>query len=324
MIANLVEGTFGRLFRSEVRPIELAHKLAREMDEHTTTSVARTYGPNEYSVWLSPQDRARYEGVEREVIDELCAYLLEHARREGLALASAPSITFHTDDSLALGEFGIKARLVRPAELAPERSGPAATDAAGAAAAPAAAPGASQAPAVPAAGPAAAAPAVPSAPAPASVSRPPSPQPASALPPAPERVREPTARPVAATHAGAPEAERGQTMIYSDAARVPGPVEEAGARRVSRALLTIGDRRVLVPPRGGVIGRSRDCDIVLEDAGISRRHAELRPYGEGWVVSDLGSTNGLRVNGRVVQGPQALSSGDRLELGSTEICFELS
>ncbi len=113
-------------------------------------------------------------------------------------------------------------------------------------------------------------------------------------------------------------------MIYSGAERLRSPVEEAGARRVSRALLTIADRRVLVPPRGGVIGRSRDCDIVLEDAGISRRHAELRPYGEGWVVSDLGSTNGLRVNGRAVQGPQALSSGDRLELGSTEILFELS
>ncbi len=140
MIANLVEGTFGRLFRSEVRPIELAHKLAREMDEHTTTSVARTYGPNEYSVWLSPQDRARYEGVEQEVIDELCAYLLEHARREGLALASAPSITFHTDDSLTLGEFGIKARLVRAAELAAERSGPAAPDSACCGAAPAGSP----------------------------------------------------------------------------------------------------------------------------------------------------------------------------------------
>lgn len=113
-------------------------------------------------------------------------------------------------------------------------------------------------------------------------------------------------------------------MIYSDAERIRGPVEEAAARRVSRALLTIADRRVLVPPRGGVIGRSRECDIVIEDAGISRRHAELRPYGEGWVVSDLGSTNGLRVNGRTVEGPQALTSGDRLELGSTEILFELS
>jgi Protein of unknown function (DUF3662)/FHA domain len=337
MIANLVEGTFGRLFRSEVRPIELAHKLAREMDEHTTTSVARTYGPNEYSVWLSPQDRVRYQGVEQEVIDELCAYLLEHARREGLALASAPSITFHTDDSLALGEFGIKARLVRPAELAAERSGPAAPDSTAAALSPPGGPGASPAPAAPAAGPAvpaapaagSAVPAAPAAPAAsaaahASVSAPASAQPAAALPPAPAPTREPAANPGRAQQAGEPQDKRGQTMIYSGAERVRGPVEAAGARRVSRALLTIADRRVLVPPRGGVIGRSRDCDIVLEDAGISRRHAELRPYGEGWVVSDLGSTNGLRVNGRAVQGPQALTSGDRLELGSTEILFELS
>src|ERR1700680_176245 len=112
-LASLVEGAFGRLFRTEVRPMELARKLAREMDEHRTASVSRVYAPNEYSVWLSPQDRARYEGVEDEVIDELCAYLLEHARREELILASQPVITFHTDERLALGEFGIQARLVR-------------------------------------------------------------------------------------------------------------------------------------------------------------------------------------------------------------------
>ena len=85
-IANLVEGTFGRMFRSEVRPMELARKLTREMDEHRTVSVSRVYVPNEYLVWLSPADRARYEGVEHEVLDELCAYLLEHARREDLIL----------------------------------------------------------------------------------------------------------------------------------------------------------------------------------------------------------------------------------------------
>ena len=73
-------------------------------------SVSRVYVPNEYSVWLSPEDRERYEGVEHEVIDELCAYLLEHARREELILASPPLIIFHTDERLALGEFGIQAR----------------------------------------------------------------------------------------------------------------------------------------------------------------------------------------------------------------------
>src|ERR671911_1257439 len=93
-IAGLVEGTFGRVFRSEVRPAELARGLAKEMDEHRTVSVSRTYVPNEYVVWLSPQDRANFEEVEHELADELGAYLLEHARRERYALVSRPVITF--------------------------------------------------------------------------------------------------------------------------------------------------------------------------------------------------------------------------------------
>src|SRR5215831_5590603 len=124
MIAGLVEGTFGRVFRSEVRPMELAHKLVREMDENTTVSVSRTYAPNEYSIWLSPRDRARYEGVEHEVIEELCAYLLEHARAEDFALASGPHIVFHTDEDLRLGEFGIEARLAKPESQERERVQP--------------------------------------------------------------------------------------------------------------------------------------------------------------------------------------------------------
>ena len=123
-IAGLVEGTFGRVFRSEVRPVELARKLAKEMDEHRTVSVSRTYVPNEYVVWLSPQDRERYEGVEQSVIDELGAYLLEHARRERLALVSQPQIEFRTDERLALGEFGIQARLIEPHEPRAGRRSP--------------------------------------------------------------------------------------------------------------------------------------------------------------------------------------------------------
>ncbi len=114
-------------------------------------------------------------------------------------------------------------------------------------------------------------------------------------------------------------------MIYSTAERLAGPVEEAHARHMSeRALLAVGARRLLVPPGGGTVGRSRECDVVLEDAGISRRHAELRPGPEGWTVQDLGSTNGVRVNGVPVRGAQPLRSGDRVELGSTEIVFEVS
>jgi pSer/pThr/pTyr-binding forkhead associated (FHA) protein len=112
-------------------------------------------------------------------------------------------------------------------------------------------------------------------------------------------------------------------MIYSSSARVRGQIEEAQPGRPSRALLTIAGRRLPLPPRGATIGRSRDCDIVLDDTGISRRHAEIRPSGEGWTVTDLGSTNGLQLNGRTVRGAHPLQAGDRVELGSTEIVFEL-
>jgi hypothetical protein len=54
-LAGLVEGTFSRAFKSEVRPVEIARKLAREMEQHRVNSLSRTYAPNEYVVWLSPR-----------------------------------------------------------------------------------------------------------------------------------------------------------------------------------------------------------------------------------------------------------------------------
>ncbi len=243
-IAGLVEGTFGRVFRTEVRPVELARKLAREMDEHRTVSVARTYVPNEYAIWLSPEDHARYEGMEREVSDELSAYLLEHARRERYALVSRPHVTFRTDEGLRLGEFGIQARLVRP-------------------------------------------------------------DPGERDPPV--------------------QAERGRTMVYSTAERLRAPVEEVQGPSHGRALLVVGGRRHPVPRTGATLGRSRDCEVVVDDVNVSRRHAEVRPGPEAgsWTVRDLGSTNGTRVNGRPVTGAQAVRPGDRLELGTAEVVFDL-
>ncbi len=79
MIAGAVEGTFSRVFRSEVRPVEIARKLAREMEEHQYGTLQRTYVPNEYRVYLSPQDRERFSSYEDALADELAGYLLEHA-----------------------------------------------------------------------------------------------------------------------------------------------------------------------------------------------------------------------------------------------------
>src|SRR3954465_4517408 len=98
-LAGLVEGTFSRAFKSEVRPIEIARKLTKEMDEHKVHSLARAFAPNEYTVFLSPEDREQCEGVEGELATELQGYLLEHARRERLELVTTPRVRFRTDEA---------------------------------------------------------------------------------------------------------------------------------------------------------------------------------------------------------------------------------
>ncbi|MGN6188595.1 MAG: FhaA domain-containing protein [Conexibacter sp.] len=245
-IAGLVEGTFSRAFRSEVRPVEIARKLAREMEEHQSHSVSRVYVPNEYAVYLSSEDRERFAGFERELRDELAGYLLEHARRERFSLMSRPSIDFRTDERLRLGEFGIQARLVEPsADPAPE-------------------PGAEGS-----------------------------------------------------------EGDAGHTMIYSAAERLQEPLEQRARARAARALLVANGKRLVVGASGATIGRSRSCDVVLDDANVSRQHAEVRPRGGGWFVADLGSTNGVAVNGARIEHAHALRPGDRIELGTTVLTFEL-
>ncbi len=242
-IAGLVEGTFSRAFRSEVRPVEIARKLAREMEEHKSFSVSRTYVPNEYRVFLSPRDRQRFADYEEALASELSGYLLEHARRERLVMLSRPTIEFETDDRLGLGEFGIQTRVVQPAQ-------------------------------------------------------------------------EPEAEP-------APAEQSGRTMVYSAAGRVAEPLEERARERRVTALLLLDGRRLIVGPAGVTLGRSSRCDVVLDDANVSRQHAELRPRGGSWVLTDLGSTNGSSVNGRRIDAPTVVKPGDEIELGTSVMTFEL-
>ena len=111
-IEGLFEGVFGRAFRTHVQPIELARKLVKEMDDHRNVSVSRVYVPNEYTVYLSAQDRRQFGGYEGSLVGELQEYLAEHARREHYALLGPPTVLVTTDDDLAVGEFGIATRLV--------------------------------------------------------------------------------------------------------------------------------------------------------------------------------------------------------------------
>ena len=111
-IEGLVQGAFSRAFKSSVQPVELARKLAKEMEEHRSVSISRVYVPNRYAVFLSPDDRGQFEGYEESLRKELSDYLLERARSEGLSLVTRPQIEFRTDERLNVGEFGIQAQLV--------------------------------------------------------------------------------------------------------------------------------------------------------------------------------------------------------------------
>src|SRR3954468_8450225 len=240
-LEGLFEGAFSRTFKSRVQPVEIARKLAKEMQDNKTVSIARTYVPNQYVVWLSPDDRTQFQGYEDGLKKELSDYLLEHARGEGLALLTRPWIDFQTDERLGLGEFGIQAMLVRP----PEEERP-------------------------------------------------------QIDPEP--------------------ADFGHTMVYSvdrEARRLEPPARDGG-----RALLVGGGKRTVLSGNRIVIGRSRDCDVTLEDPNVSRRHAELRREGGTWVVADLGSTNGVKINGHRVS-QQPLSAGDEIMLGLERLLFEV-
>lgn len=259
-IAGVVEGTFSRVFRSEVRPVEIARKLAREMEEHQYGTLSRTYVPNEYRVYLSPRDRERFHTYEDALADELAGYLLEHARRERFALLSRPVIEFETDERLGLGQFGIETAVVAPEEEAP----------------------------------------------------------------APARAFDYDPEPLPGGAPLVPEpAPAGSTMVFSAAQRIAEPFEQAAPARQQRALLIYGGRRLMVNQRGATLGRSRECEIVIDDPNVSRRHAELRPGGGGWVIADLGSTNGTRLNGHPVQAPELVRAGDEIEVGSSLVTFEL-
>lgn len=76
-----------------------------------------------------------------------------------------------------------------------------------------------------------------------------------------------------------------------------------------------------LPPGDTLIGRSDECQITIFDPLISRKHARIRVQGDEAVLEDLGSRNGCRVNGAVIQAPHRLKEGDRIRLGKHELVF---
>jgi hypothetical protein len=235
---------FSRAFSSRVQPVELARKLAKEMDANKTASVSRVYVPNEYTVYLSPPDHRELEGYESSLEQELSQHLLDHARRHDYDLLTRPAVRFEVDKRLRLGEFGIQTRLVKP---------------------------------------------------PASEGAEPEP--------------------------GA----EGRTMVYATGERSSQRDRKRPSDRLvdTRAIVALGDRRYVLDGPKATLGRSKMCECVIRDPNVSRRHAQLERTSHGdWQIADLGSTNGVKVNGRLVT-TSRLSPGDEVQLGTSSFTFEI-
>lgn len=210
-LERMVEGAFARAFRSSIRPVELARRLAREMDDHLSVGVRGTpVVPNHFTVSLSPGDHAEFADAQDTLRRELGEAVREHARDERYGFMGPVEVELVVDERLGVGRFNVEGRF---------REGPGG--------------------------------------------------------------------------AGA-----GSLVIPT------------GQR------FTLGEHTVS-------IGRRPESNIVLADPNVSRSHAEIRPHGEGFLLIDLGSTNGTKVNGMRVD-QQILHDGDELSFGNTRMRFEAS
>ena len=97
-------------------------------------------------------------------------------------------------------------------------------------------------------------------------------------------------------------------------------VQAAEAGHRAELLVHAGQdvRRVSLDKEVLTIGRLADCDIVVDDKGVSRRHAQIRTKDGASTLTDLGSTNGTSLNGKPVQS-RPLNDGDRITVGTTVI-----
>jgi hypothetical protein len=122
-LERMVEGTFARIFRSGIRPVELGRRLVREMDDNRSVDVrGRTVVPNQFSVELSEADSERFAEVASSLERELAEAAREHARDEGYVFMGPVSVHLEMSDKQRTGAFQITGRMRRaPAGWGPGR-----------------------------------------------------------------------------------------------------------------------------------------------------------------------------------------------------------
>lgn len=283
-VSGAIEGIFAGVFRAPVQPAELARACAKEMDRRKKLGVGRVYVPTMYSVLLSPHDGEQLGGFSDTLAGELSTYLVSYAAERDYILKTRPVVRFLVDDDLRMGRFEVIGELLSEREIA------AIVGADDDYFDPDAADDAPSGPAILAPAAAPIAPAAPAAP----------------VAIVPEIVAPAVIPPVAAV----------SPALVRDSAPA---VEPAVAIR-PRVVMADGSREIELSGDRIVVGRLKACDICLPDVNVSREHAAMVPEGAGWVIEDLGSTNGTRLNGSPVS-RMRLRDGDVITIGINELHY---
>ncbi|MEV7277096.1 DUF3662 and FHA domain-containing protein [Streptomyces sp. NPDC093111] len=292
-LEGLVNGTFAKVFKSEVQPVEIAGALQRECDNNATIwNRERTVVPNDFIVELSAPDYERLSPYSGQLGDELAGLVRDYAKQQRYTFMGPIKVHLEKAEDLDTGLYRVRSRTLAssssqspasPASQAPPQQNAPGGFPQG--------PQGHQQPArggygYPQGGPPAGAPPMPAAPPPGAPAMP------GHRPAAPA-----TARPGGAAAAPAATGAGGQVRRW---------IEINGTRhQISRPTL--------------VLGRSTDADVRIDDPGVSRRHCEIRT-GTPSTIQDLGSTNGIVVDGQHTT-RATLRDGSRIVVGSTTIVY---
>ncbi|UNS97956.1 DUF3662 and FHA domain-containing protein [Streptomyces tubbatahanensis] len=264
-LEGLVNGTFAKVFKSEVQPVEIAGALQRECDNNATIwNRERTVVPNDFIVELSPPDYERLSPYSGQLGDELASMVRDYAKQQRYTFMGPIKVHLEKADDLDTGLYRVRSRTLasstsqpQPAQAqrAPDRPGAAGNGGYGY-----------------------------------------PPRPSSAPPSAPPAPSSPP--PYAPGPAGA-----------------AGPLPGTETRR----WVEINGNRHQISGPTLVLGRSTEADVRIDDPGVSRRHCEIRA-GSPSSIQDLGSTNGIVVDGQHTQ-RATLRDGSRIVVGSTTIIY---
>jgi hypothetical protein len=283
-LEGLVNGTFAKVFKSEVQPVEIAGALQRECDNNATIwNRDRTVVPNDFIVELSSGDYERLSPYAVQLGDELAGMVRDYAKQQRYTFMGTVKVHLERADDLDTGLYRVRSRTLAASESQNPH---------------AAAPPAYQAPA----------------PAPVPPREYQQPQrPTYVQPGGPQRPSGPPPMPVAPPPGG------GRPGV-APVTRLPGTGVPAGAPgAATRRWIEINGNRHQISRPTLVLGRSTEADVRVDDPGVSRKHCEIR-VGTPSVIQDLGSTNGIVVDGQHTT-RATLRDGSRIVVGSTTIVY---